>query len=98
MPEQVRLEDGFVARVASEQLSAGVLGEKRTAAKCIDDQILRVRQSSTRRTSQQEVARKIDSFYTESGSPCDFHIEQRQRDGNARPAIEDLVEEAVARI
>ena len=44
------------------------------------------------------MAREIDAFDVHAGAPRHFHVEQRQRNRDAGPAIEHLVQEAVARI
>ena len=41
---------------------------------------------------------KVDPLDVHAGPPRDFHVDQRQRDRDAGPAIEHLVQEAVARI
>ena len=41
---------------------------------------------------------EVDAFDLKPGAPRDLHVEERQRDRNAGPAVEHLVEKAVARI
>ena len=44
------------------------------------------------------MSRKIHPFDVHAGPPRDFHIHQRQRDGNAGAPIQHFVQERVARI
>ena len=48
--------------------------------------------------SHQEMPRIVDPFHRQPRAPGDFHVDERQRDGNAGAPIHHLVEEAVPRI
>ena len=50
------------------------------------------------RQPHQEVAGEVHAVYLESGAKPDLHVDDRQRDRNAGPAIQDFVQAAVPRI
>ena len=55
-------------------------------------------ESGRRAAPQQKVPGEVDAFDVHARPPRDFHVDERQRDRNAGPPIEHLVQEAVARI
>ena len=97
-PTQMRLEQRLVSRVTAQQFAAGVLRQERAAVERIDDQIFGVGRAPPGRTAQQEMSGKVDALHVQAGPPRDFHVEHRERNRNAGPPIEHLVQKAVARI
>ena len=79
----------------AQQLAARVLGEDGAAVKGVDDQAFRVGLASARRAAEQKVSGEVDAFDVQAGPARHFHVEQRERDRDAGPPIQDLVEETV---
>ena len=66
--------------------------------KRVDDEIFGVRQAPSGPAPHEKMTGEIDAFHMKSGAPRDLHVQERQRDRDAGPPVENLVQEAVARI
>src|SRR5499427_10326893 len=66
--------------------------------KRVDDEILGVLQAWSRRAPQQEMTWEVDAGHVETGAASHLDVNHRQRDGNAKPAVQNLIQEAVTRI
>ena len=60
----------------------------------VDDELFRVRL----RAAHEEVAGEIDAVHLQPGTPRDLHVDDRERQRDAGPTFEHLVEAAVSRI
>ena len=87
--QQRRIERRFVADMTLQQPAAVVLGQPRAAMKRIEDE---------RREAHEEVPRKVHAFDLNARSARHFHVDERERNRDARAALEHFVEKAVARI
>ena len=85
------------ADVLLQQHAAVVLREQRAAVERIDQQAAAGAFADIR-AAHQKMTREVDAVDVQARAPGDFHVDERQRDRNARAVIEHLVEAAVARI
>src|SRR5204863_5286839 len=85
------------ADVLLQQHAAVALRQQRAAVKRIDQQAAGGAFADVR-AAYEKMTREVDAVDVQPRAPGDFHVDDRQRDRNARAMIEHLVEAAVARI
>ena len=64
----------------------------------VDDQIPGVRHSARGGTPHEKMSGEVDPDDVQAGATGDLHVNQRERDRDARPAIQHLVEKTVPRV
>ena len=98
--QQVVIERRLLADMLPQHLPAVDLRQQRPAVERIDDEEVAavVEARALVGGAQQEMAGEVHARDVDAGAPRDLEVDDSERDGNAGAAIEDFVEEAVARI
>ena len=82
-----------MARARRHDVAAALRGQDDAAVERVEQHLLAVHARA-----RDEVAGQPDTHHLESEPPSHLDEDERQRDGNAEPPIEDVVEIAIARI